>query len=81
MSLDYLGDSVINAMGDILSCAAGFYVARRLGFMWTAGLYVATEVVLLLLIKDNLTLNVIMLVKPVEAIKEWQMEGHGEEGT
>lgn len=81
MSLNYLGDSAVNSLGDILSCAAGFYIARRLGFLWTVALFVATEVALLLLIRDNLTLNVIMLVKPVEAIKEWQSEGHGGEDT
>ena len=76
MSLDYLGDSVVNSLGDILSCAAGFFIARALGLLWTIVLFAVTEVGLLLLIRDNLTLNVIMLISPVEAIKEWQSEGH-----
>lgn len=72
MSLDYLGDSVLNAVGDVLSCALGFVLARRLGFWKTFALFIATELVLLWLIRDNLTLNVIMLIHPVESIKTWQ---------
>mgnify|MGYP002368631956 CR=1 FL=1 len=76
MSLEYLGDSVTNALGDILSCAIGFVLARWLGWRWALLLFVATELLLLLLIRDNLTLNVIMLVWPLKAIKDWQMVGH-----
>lgn len=72
MSLDYLGDSILNSIGDVLSCAVGFVLARRLGLWRTAALFVATELLLLWLIRDNLTLNVIMLVHPVESIKIWQ---------
>ncbi len=76
MSLDYLGDSVINSLGDIAACALGFVVARRIGILYSMGLFVVLEVVSLLLIKDNLTLNVLMLIWPVEAIKQWQTAGH-----
>lgn len=76
MSLDYLGDSVANSLGDILSCWAGFFVARKLGMLRSLALFAAIEIILLALMRDNLTLNVIMLVYPVQAIKAWQSVGH-----
>jgi hypothetical protein len=76
MSQDYLGDSVANSLGDILSCVAGFFAARWLGWRWTVALFLTTELALLGLIRDNLTLNVIMLVWPIKAIKAWQSVGH-----
>lgn len=76
MSLDYLGDSITNSLGDIGSCALGFLFAQRLGWRWSLGLFAATELLLLWLIRDNLTLNVIMLIDPIEAIKQWQASGH-----
>ena len=51
-------------------------MARRLGFRRTFALFVLTEVALALWIRDNLTLNVVMLIHPIEAIKEWQAAGH-----
>jgi hypothetical protein len=72
MSLNYLGDSVVNSMGDILACAIGFLVATRLGFRWSLLLFLAIEAVLLWWIRDNLTLGVLMLIRPVDAIKAWQ---------
>jgi hypothetical protein len=75
MSLEYMGDSILNAQGDVLSCAIGFFVARQLGVVKTVALFLATELLLLWLIKDNLTLNVLMLIYPVEAIKNWQSAG------
>ena len=76
MSLDYLGDSVTNSLGDIFSCAVGFLFARLLGWRWSLALFIATEVALLFLIRDNLTLNCVMLVTPIDAIREWQSAGH-----
>ena len=72
-SLGYLGDTVANSLGDILSCAVGFIIASRLGFRRTLVVLVATEVVLLIWIKDSLFLEVLMLIHPVGAIKDWQM--------
>ena len=76
MSLEYLGDSIFNAVGDVFSCVVGFFVARRIGLAWTLALLVTTELLLLWFIRDNLTLNVIMLIRPIEAIKQWQSVGH-----
>ncbi len=76
ISIGYIGDSVVNSMGDVAAAALGVCVARTLGLKWTLLLFVAMEIALAAMIKDNLTLNVIMLVWPIEAIKKWQSAGH-----
>jgi len=76
MSLDYLGDSVVNAIGDVLACVAGFFTARWLGVTRTLILFVVLELALLLAIRDNLSLNVLMLTWPIEAVRSWQTAGH-----
>ncbi|MDF1861274.1 MAG: DUF2585 family protein [Verrucomicrobiales bacterium] len=73
VSLGYEGDTVVNAMGDILACVAGFALANWLGLRRSVILFVVIELILLVTIRDNLTLNVLMLVCPIEAIKEWQI--------
>jgi Protein of unknown function (DUF2585) len=72
-SLGYQGDTVANSLGDILSCAVGFAIARRIGVRWSVALFFATEVLLLVWIRDNLFLNVLMLIYPVQAVKAWQL--------
>lgn len=71
-SLNYNGDSIGNSLGDIFSCAAGFFIASRIAVRRALLLFVAFEVITLLWIRDNLTLNVVMLVHPIESIKVWQ---------
>ena len=69
----YTGDSIANSVADVACCALGFMLARRLGLRWSAVLFVLVEVGLALTVRDNLTLNVLMLIHPVEWIKAWQM--------
>jgi hypothetical protein len=75
MAYGYRGDSIANSLGDILSCAVGFLLARRLGLWWSVALFVAIEVMLLLWIRDSLLLNIVMLIHPFDAIKAWQGGG------
>jgi hypothetical protein len=75
-ALGYQGDTIVNSLADILLCGVGFVLARRLGFRRTAALFVLTEAALAIWIRDNLSLNVLMLIYPMEAVKEWQAAGH-----
>ena len=72
IALGYTGDSMLNSVSDIAVMALGFLAARRLP-IWVSGMIVlALEIVPLIAIRDNLTLNVWMLVAPNEAIRAWQ---------
>jgi Protein of unknown function (DUF2585) len=73
ISLDYFGDSIINSLGDILSFAVGFWLAHKLRFWLSLVFFVVIEIILLIWIRDSLVLNIIMLIYPIEAIKQWQM--------
>ncbi len=75
IALDYYGDSVLNSVCDMLFCAGGFFLAAHLPAWASAALVVAMELGVLLAIRDNLTLNIIMLVLPLESIKQWQSGG------
>jgi hypothetical protein len=75
-ALGYRGDTIVNSLSDILVCGLGFVLARHLGFRRTFVLFVLTEVTLAILIRDNLTLNILMLLYPIDAVKEWQAAGH-----
>ncbi len=72
-ALGYHGDTVANSLGDIICCGIGFMIARKLGWRRSIILFAATEIVLLVWIRDSLLLEMIMLVRPVEAIKVWQL--------
>ena len=71
-ALDYYGDSIINSVSDVVSMCIGFFVARKIPVWLTVTLIVALELYAGYMVRDNLTLNIIMLIHPIEAIKVWQ---------
>ena len=71
----YSGDSIINSMADIGWMSLGFWLALKLPVRITVALAVIMEIVTALVVRDNLTLNVVMLIWPFEAIREWQGMG------
>jgi hypothetical protein len=75
ISLGYVGDSVFNSLSDILFAGLGFLFARRARVWVTIAVIVALEIGTAAWVRDNLTLNIIMLVHPVDAIKAWQTAG------
>ncbi len=73
ISLNYFGDSIVNSMGDILACILGFTLASRLPVRVTIIGTIVIEVILALWIRDNLTLNLVMLIRPSHIIRMWQL--------
>ncbi len=68
----YSGDSIINSVADLGWMSLGFFLALKLPVRVTVALALIMEIVTAIIVRDNLTLNVIMLLWPVEAIAEWQ---------
>ena len=72
IALDYFGDSIVNSIADTVAMIFGFALAHRLSPWSVVGLAIAVELMLAYTIRDNLTLNVIMLAHPTQVIKAWQ---------
>jgi Protein of unknown function (DUF2585) len=75
VSFGYTGDSILNSMADIGWMTVGFLFAARAPVLVTAGFAIGFELFTLWMIRDNLTLNILMLLYPVDAIKQWQALG------
>lgn len=73
MSLNYYGDSVLNSFGDLSAMIFGFFFASRLPVWATVVIALVFELLAGYVIRDNLSLNIIMLLWPTEFIKNWQM--------
>lgn len=72
VSWGYSGDSVLNSVGDVLFMLLGFFLASRLPAVWSIALGLALELVSLAAIRDNLALNILMLVHPIGPVRSWQ---------
>ncbi len=75
IALGYEGDSILNSTSDLVLMSLGFLLASRMRWWLSVATVVVLEVGCLLWVRDNLTLNIVMLAHPIEAIKAWQMAG------
>ena len=72
VSFGYEGDSVLNSLSDLGFMALGFWIASKLPWKVSLAMAIVFELFTLFMIRDNLTLNVLMLVWPLEAVRQWQ---------
>jgi hypothetical protein len=75
IALGYVGDSVLNSCSDIAMMSLGFLLASKARPWVSVAAVLAMEVFCLLWVRDNLTLNIIMLIHPIDALKAWQSAG------
>lgn len=72
ISLDYYGDSVLNSASDVLAMVLGFWLARKLPLWASVAIVIGFELLTMAIIRDGLALNVIMLLYPLDIIRDWQ---------
>ncbi len=72
ISLDYYGDSVLNSLSDISAMLVGFWLAGRVPVWVSVALVLGFEILTISVIRDGLLFNIIMLIHPIEALKNWQ---------
>src|SRR5262245_24666357 len=75
ISLDYFGESVLNSVSDVCAVGLGFLFAWRMPWWVTFITTIVFELFVLYMIRDNLALNILMLLYPLEAVKTWQGGG------
>jgi Protein of unknown function (DUF2585) len=75
IAVGYVGDSILNSVADVVWVAIGFWIASTIRTWKSVALLILMEIGCAYYVRDNLTLNVIMLIKPVPAIQMWQEEG------
>jgi len=73
ISLDYFGDSVFNSIGDICAMMIGYFAASRLPVRITIAGGLLLDLFLLFWFRDSLAVNILMLIYPIEGIRNWQM--------
>ena len=72
-ALGYQGDTVLNSLGDLTCAFIGILIARQLGYRRSFIVFVVVEVILIFTIHDSLLLEILMLVRPIAAIRHWQL--------
>lgn len=75
ISLDYYGDSVLNSFADIVAMVGGFFLARYIPVWASVAIVIGFEVLTMWIIRDGLALNIIMLLYPLDVIRDWQAAG------
>jgi len=72
-ALGYQGDTVLNSLGDLMCAFIGILIARQLGFRRSVIVFLIVEIILIYTIHDSLLLEILVLVRPIAAIKQWQL--------
>ncbi|MBM3464612.1 MAG: DUF2585 family protein, partial [Armatimonadetes bacterium] len=75
ISLGYTGDTILNSLGDVLSCTLGFLLAARLPAWGSIGIFLGVELGMLAIYRDSLLVNILMLLAPSDAVRDWQRGG------
>ncbi len=72
-ALGYQGDTIVNSIGDLVCALVGFALARWLGWRRAIIVFLILELILIIWIRDSLLLEILMLIRPIGALKAWQM--------